>query len=92
MARTLCLIGYALFIIVNGLQFIFSRKEYFMTQKTRMFVTLALTIVFGFLAVTGAISSEQYIPIYTMIVTFYFTSSSERGDKNGSNNFDDKKR
>lgn len=53
-----------------------------MTNKTRMIVTLGLTIVFGFLAVVGKITSEQFIPIYTMIMTFYFTSSSKEVTKN----------
>lgn len=53
-----------------------------MTNKTRMIVTLGLTIVFGFLAVVGKITSEQFIPIYTMIITFYFTSSSKEVTKN----------
>ncbi|MCQ2053189.1 MAG: hypothetical protein MJZ03_04560 [archaeon] len=51
-------------------------------ERTRMIVTLGLTIVFGFLAVTHSITSEQYIPIYTMIITFYFTSSSKEVIKN----------
>lgn len=57
-----------------------------MTNKTRMIVTLGLTIVFGFMAVTGKITSEQYIPIYTMIMTFYFTSSSKEVTKNDNSN------
>lgn len=56
-----------------------------MTNKTRMIVTLGLTAVFGFLAITGKITSEQYIPIYTMIITFYFTSSSKEVMKNDNN-------
>lgn len=54
-------------------------------EKTRMIVTLGLTVVFGFLAITHNISSDQYIPIYTMIVTFYFTSSSKEVTKNDDN-------
>lgn len=46
-------------------------------ERTRMIVTLGLTGVFGFLAINKSITSEQYIPIYTMIITFYFTSSSK---------------
>lgn len=53
-------------------------------EKTRMIVTLGLTIVFGFLAVTHYITSDQYIPLYTMIITFYFTSSSKEVTKNDS--------
>lgn len=53
-------------------------------NKTRTIVTVVLTGVFSFLAVSGAITSDQYIPIYTMIVTFWFTSSSKEVENNDS--------
>lgn len=55
------------------------------TERTRMIVTIGLTAVFGFLAINKSITSDQYIPIYTMIITFYFTSSSKEVTKNEHN-------
>ena len=35
-------------------------------------VTLTLTLVFSFLAVTGKISGEQFLTIFTVVIGFYF--------------------
>ena len=40
-------------------------------------VTLALTGIFAYLAVTGGISQE-FMTIYTVIVSFYFGSQAEK--------------
>ena len=47
-------------------------------SKTKLMniVTLILTLVFGYLAIINRITSEQYLTIFTMIMTFYFTNSS----------------
>lgn len=35
-------------------------------------MTLLLTIVFCYLALTGKITSEQFVTIFTVIIGFYF--------------------
>lgn len=35
-------------------------------------VTLVLAAVFAYLAVTGKITAEQFITIFTVIISFYF--------------------
>ena len=40
-------------------------------------VTLTLTAVFAFLAITGAVSQE-FMLIYTTVIGFYFGTQSER--------------
>lgn len=35
-------------------------------------MTLLLTVVFCVLAVTGAVSADQFVTIFTVIVGFYF--------------------
>lgn len=35
-------------------------------------VTLVLTLVFSFLAVRNVISGEQFITIFTVVISFYF--------------------
>lgn len=41
-------------------------------------VTIALTIVFCALSVTGAISGEQFLTIFTVVISFYFGTQYER--------------
>lgn len=41
-------------------------------------VTLALTIVFCALSVTGAITGEQFLTIFTVVISFYFGTQYER--------------
>lgn len=43
-------------------------------------VTLSLTTVFGILCVKGRISSEQFLTIYTVIMSFYFGTQFKKGD------------
>ena len=48
----------------------------FMSVKS--FVTLALTGVFSYLAITGRINDEQFMSIFTMIISFFFGYSFEK--------------
>lgn len=41
-------------------------------------VTLLLTIIFCILAVTGVISGEQFLTIFTIVIGFYFGTQSEK--------------
>ncbi len=41
-------------------------------------VTLALTAVFCALSVTGAISGEQFLTIFTVVIGFYFGTQHEK--------------
>ena len=45
-------------------------------------VTLILTIIFAYLAVTGSIS-EEFRSIYLMIIAFYFGTQAEKNAQNG---------
>ena len=45
-------------------------------------VTLVLTGVFAFLAVSGTVSQE-FMTIYTMIMGFYFGTQAAKGDGGG---------
>ena len=45
-------------------------------------VTLLLTVVFALLAMRGVISGEQFITIFTVIISFYFgTQASKKGSE-----------
>ncbi len=50
--------------------------------NVKSIVTIALTSVFSFLSVTGEISSEQFLMIFTTVIAFYFgTQHEKKGDK-----------
>ena len=41
-------------------------------------VTLALTAVFCVLALTGRLSAEQFLTIFTVVISFYFGTQYEK--------------
>lgn len=44
-------------------------------------VTLILTGVFGYLAVKGRVSDQQFQTIYTVIIGFYFGTQYQKGNE-----------
>lgn len=46
--------------------------------KVKTIVTLLVTLVFCWLAITGAIAAELFMTIFTMIIGFYFGTQSEK--------------
>lgn len=48
-------------------------------------ISLIMTVVFCYLAITGVISAEIYAPIFTTIIAFYFgTQVEKKNQQNGS--------
>lgn len=46
-------------------------------------VTLSLTVVFAILALKSIISGEQFLTIFTVIISFYFgTQTGKKGSEN----------
>lgn len=41
-------------------------------------VTLVLTFVFAFLALTGRISGQEFLTIFTTVIAFYFGTQHEK--------------
>ena len=54
------------------------RIENLLTVKS--IVTLALTAVFAYQAVKGAVS-QDFMMIYTTVITFYFGTQAQKTDK-----------
>ena len=52
------------------------RLDKLLTVKS--IVTIALTVVFCILSVTGVITGEQFLTIFTIVIGFYFGTQSER--------------
>lgn len=46
--------------------------------SVKSIVTLILTFVFSFLTVTGQVSAEQFMNIFTVIIAFYFGTQVEK--------------
>lgn len=44
-------------------------------------VTILLTFVFGYLSIVGDISSELFMTVFTVIISFYFGTQHERLNK-----------
>lgn len=59
--------------------------------KVKTIVTLLVTLVFCYLAVTGKISSDQVMTIFGMVIAFYFgTQAEKRNEETTENNISDK--
>ena len=41
-------------------------------------VTIVLTLVFSLLTVTGKVSAEQFMNIFTVVIAFYFGTQAEK--------------
>ena len=53
--------------------------------KVKSLVTIILTLVFSYLSVIQAITGEQFLTIFTVIISFYFgtqvTKQAEKGNE-----------
>lgn len=41
-------------------------------------VTIALTAVFAYLAIIGAVTPDQFMTVFTVVVAFYFGTQAEK--------------
>lgn len=48
------------------------RKKLAKLIDVKSIVTLVLTGVFSYLSITGVIGAEQFLSIFTVIISFYF--------------------
>ena len=46
--------------------------------SVKSIATLVLTAVFAYLAITGKVSPEQYMTVYTVVIAFYFGTQSQK--------------
>lgn len=53
--------------------------------SVKSIVTVILTVVFAHLSVCGAISADQYLTIFSVIIAFYFGTQHEKRNKEGGN-------
>lgn len=46
--------------------------------SVKTFVTFALTIVFCYLCVTGAIAANVFMPVFATVIAFYFGTQAQK--------------
>lgn len=44
-------------------------------------VTIMLTAVFSYLSVSGHVSTEQFLTVFTVVIAFYFGTQAEKNAK-----------
>ena len=49
--------------------------------SVKSIVTLTLTAVFAYLAITGAVDGEKFLTIFTTVIAFYFGTQAEKREK-----------
>lgn len=49
--------------------------------SVKSILTLMLCIVFCFLSSRGVISGEQFLTVFTVVISFYFGTQHEKGGK-----------
>lgn len=58
------------------MQELIERLNNLLTVKS--IVTIILTIVFAYLSVTGNVTTEQFLTVFTVVIAFYFGTQAER--------------
>lgn len=53
--------------------------------SVKSIVTLVLTVVFAYLAVTGAVDGEKFLTIFTTVIAFYFGTQAEKKAQEAGN-------
>lgn len=49
--------------------------------KVKSIVTIILTLVFAYLSITGVISGEQFLTIFSVVIAFYFGTQYQKGQQ-----------
>ena len=49
-------------------------------------VTIVLTGVFAYLAVTGHVTTDQFLTVFTVVIAFYFGTQAEKKAQAGNGN------
>ena len=54
--------------------------------SVKSIITIILTVVFAIMSLTGVISGEQFLVIFTTVIAFYFGTQYEKkgADENGN--------
>lgn len=53
--------------------------------NVKSIITILLAIVFSYLSISGDIQPDQFMTIFTVIISFYFGTQTEKKDNNSNN-------
>ena len=54
--------------------------------NVKSIITILLAIVFSYLSISGDIHPDQFMTIFTVIISFYFGTQTEKNNNNSNNN------
>ena len=54
------------------------KERIFNLLSVKSIVTVVLTAVFSFLAVTGKVTADQFMTVFTVVMSFYFGTQFEK--------------
>ena len=54
--------------------------------NVKSIITILLAIVFSYLSISGDIQPDQFMTVFTVIISFYFGSQTEKNNNNSNNN------
>lgn len=54
--------------------------------KVKSIVTVILTLVFAYLSISGTISGEQFLTIFSVVIAFYFGTQYQKGQQEQNTN------
>ena len=46
--------------------------------SVKSIVTIALTAVFAYLAITGAVDGKEFLTVFTVVISFYFGTQARK--------------
>lgn len=47
-------------------------------------IAIILTVIFGYMSIIGQISAEVFMPIFSMIIAFYFSDDNKNNNNNNN--------
>lgn len=57
--------------------------------NVKSIITILLTIVFSYLSISGDIQPDQFMTVFTVIISFYFGMKTEKNNNNSNSNSKD---
>lgn len=54
------------------------KERFLKLLSVKSIVTIIATLVFSYLAIVGRITPEQFMTVFTMIISFYFCTQNEK--------------
>lgn len=57
--------------------------------NVKSIITILLAIVFSYLSISGDIQPDQFMTVFTVIISFYFGMKTEKNNNNSNNTKED---